>query len=179
MKYCSECGGSVALLPRQRGVPWRFVCRACDAVFFVTPKLATACIAQREGKVLLCRRAVDPERGRWELPAGFVASRESVSAAAVRETLEEANVKVEIDRPYALIHIPHVDQLRVIYLARLVDIDFKSGPETSEVRLFDEEEVPWEHLAFATTRDTLRRYFADRRSGVLGFFFAEIVSLAR
>lgn len=177
MKYCSECGSAVARVPQQGRAPSRFVCKACDAVFFRAPRLATACIAEWERKILLCRRAVAPEHGQWELPAGFVASGESISAAAVRETLEEANVEVVIERPYALLHIPHADQLRVVYLARLLAIDFKRGPETSEARLFDEREIPWEQLAFATTRDTLRRYFADRRAGVLGFFFAEIVPL--
>ena len=175
MKYCSECGGKVAFEQRGRGPAWRYVCKACRAVFYQPPRLATACIAQWQGQVLLCRRAGNPERGRWELPAGFVTAGETVSAAAVRETLEEANVEVEIDRPYALLHVPHVNQIRIVYLARLRGTDLKPGVETMEVRLFEEDEIPWDALAFATTRDTLRRYFAERKEGVLGFFFAEIV----
>jgi ADP-ribose pyrophosphatase YjhB (NUDIX family) len=175
MKYCSECGAKVVFEQHARGATWRFVCKACGAVFYQSPKLATACIADWQGRILLCRRAVDPERGRWELPAGFVAAGETVSAGAVREALEEANVEVEIERPYALLHVPHVNQMRVVYLARLRSTQFKAGAETLEVRLFEEDEIPWDLLAFATTRDTLRRYFADRKDGVFGFFFAEIV----
>ena len=175
MKYCSECGAKVALEHVRPGAPWRFVCGACHAVFYQSPKLASVCLAEWEGKILLCRRGVQPERDRWELPAGFVTSGETVSAAAARETLEEAGVEVEIQRPYALLHVPHVNQMRVVYLARLRGTRFKAGGETLEVKLFDEDDIPWEELAFATTRDTLRRYFADRKEGVVGFFVAEIV----
>ena len=177
MKYCSECGGTVTFERRARDEAWRFVCKTCPAVFYQTPKLAAACIANWEDRILLCRRGVEPERGCWELPAGFVAGGETVSAAAKRETLEEANVEVEIERPYALIHVAHVNQIRVVYLARLCSCEFSIGAETLEVSLFDEDQIPWEALAFATTRDTLRRYFADRKAGVFGFFFAEIVPI--
>jgi len=175
MKYCSECGSKVALVTGRRGATWRFVCSGCQAIFYQTPKLASACLCEWEGKILLCLRGVQPERDRWELPAGFVASKETLRAAAARETLEEAGVEVEIQRPYALLHLPHVNQIRVVYLARLCGTRFKTGSETLEVRLFNEDEIPWDTLAFATTRDTLRRYFADRKEGVLGFFVAEIV----
>jgi ADP-ribose pyrophosphatase YjhB (NUDIX family) len=179
MKYCSECGGKVLLEQRRGDTTWRFACKACGAVFYQTPRLATACIANWESRILLCRRGVEPERGGWELPAGFVNAGETVSAAAARETLEEANVEVEIERPYALLHVPHVNQIRLVYLARLRSTSFKVGAETMEVGLFEEDEIPWDALAFATTRDTLRRYFADRREGAFGFFFAEIVPLTR
>jgi ADP-ribose pyrophosphatase YjhB (NUDIX family) len=175
MKYCSECGNRVVPRKVARGATHSYACPACRQVFYQSPRLATACIAEHEGKILLCRRAVEPETGRWELPAGFVAAGESMSAAAARETLEEANVEVELERPYALLHLPHVNQMRVVYLARLLATEFRIGPETLEVSLFEEDEIPWNDLAFATTRDTLRRYFADRKEGVFGFFFAEIV----
>lgn len=174
MKFCTECGSRV--VPRQaaRGATHSYACLACRHVFYQSPRLATACIAEHDGRILLCRRAVEPESGCWELPAGFVATGESMSAAALRETLEEASAEVELERPYALLHLPHINQVRMVYLARLRSTDLKPGPETLEARLFDEAEIPWDDLAFATTRDTLRRYFADRREGVYGFFFAEI-----
>lgn len=176
MKYCSECGNKVAFQKRARGAVSRFLCTACRAVFYQSPKLAAGCIADWDGEILLCRRANAPAQGLWGFPAGFVADGESVSAAATRETLEEANVAVEIQRPYALFHIPHANQLRVIYLARLLDNHFKTGPETLEVKLFAESQVPWSDLAFTTTHNALKRYFQDRASGTFGFFFADIVS---
>jgi ADP-ribose pyrophosphatase YjhB (NUDIX family) len=176
MKYCSECGAKVAFHARGRGSVSRFVCTACRRIFFQDPRLAAGCIAEWDGQILLCRRAIAPAHGLWGLPAGFVADGESVSAAAIRETLEEANVAVEIHQPFALFHIPHANQLRVIYLARLLDNHFKAGPETIEARLFEESQVPWNDLAFTTTHDALRRYFQDRASGSFGFFVADIVS---
>lgn len=175
MNYCSECGANVVFQKGSRGATSRFVCPACRTVFYQSPRLATACIAEWDGSILLCRRAVEPERGQWELPAGFVASGEALGAAACRETLEEAGVDVEIQRPYALLHLAHANQMRLVYLARLLGTAFRCGTETLDVRLFAETRVPWTDLAFATTRETLRRYFADRRCGDFGFFFAEIL----
>ena len=177
VKYCSECGHKV-IVEQLPLVPMsRFACTVCRAVFYQSPRLAAGCIAEWEGKILLCRRAVDPARGRWGLPAGFVAAGESTSAAAVRETLEEANVAVNIVQAYALFHVPHANQLRVIFLAQLLDNKFKPGTETLEARLFEEAEMPWDDLAFATTGNALTKYFRDRAAGDFGFFFADIVQI--
>jgi ADP-ribose pyrophosphatase YjhB (NUDIX family) len=177
MKYCSECGHKV-VLEKSPLVPMsRFVCTACRAVFYQSPRLAAGCIAEWKGRILLCRRAVEPARGRWGLPAGFVVPGESTRIAAARETLEEANVAVEIQRAYALFHVPHANQLRVIFLARLLDDKFTPGAETLEVRLFEEADVPWDDLAFATTGNALSKNFRDRAAGDLGFFFADIVQV--
>ena len=179
MKYCSECGGKVAFRDSVLGAMPRFVCAACGSIFHQSPRLAAGCLAEWKGKVLLCRRAVQPEWGMWGLPAGFIADGESTSAAATRETLEEAGVEVEMDGPYALLHIQSTGQLRVIYRARLLDDRFTIGPETLEARLFDEAEIPWDELAFATTRYALQRYFVDRKKGSFGLFFADIVPVRR
>jgi len=125
--------------------------------------------------VLLCRRGVYPGYGQWSLPAGFIEVGETGARGALREALEEANVAVAVERPYALFHIAHVNQVHVVYLARLLDGHFRAGSETLEARLFAEEEVPWSELAFATTRDALRQYFVDYRSGDFGFHFADVV----
>lgn len=175
MKFCPECAHPVTLEEGRGGHASRYRCTRCNAIFHQSPRLATGCIAEWEGRILLCRRGVAPGYGLWELPAGFVAEGESAAAAAVRETLEEANVGVELQRVYALINIPHVNQMRVIWLARLAGADVSPGAETLETRLFDEAGIPWSSLAFATTRDPLSRYFQDRRKGTLGFFFADIV----
>ncbi len=175
MKYCSECGSKVSLQQRSLEGVDRFVCTVCKRIFHQSPRLSAGCIAEWRDSVLLCQRALRPEEGQWELPAGFVASGESTRAAAIRETLEEANAEVEIQGVYGLLHLTHIDQLRVIYLARLLDCRFKPGPETLAVRLFRESEIPWGDLAFATTREALRRYFTDRKSGKFELFFADVV----
>ena len=175
MKYCSECGGKVVFRDSALGAMSRFVCTACSSIFHQSPRLAAGCLAEWNGRILLCRRAVQPEWGMWGLPAGFIADGESTAAAAARETLEEAGVPVELRAPYALLHIQSTGQLRVIYRARLLDDRFTLGPETLEARLFDEGEIPWEDLAFATTRYALQRYFADCKTGSFALFFADIV----
>ncbi|HUJ01806.1 MAG TPA: NUDIX hydrolase [Usitatibacter sp.] len=175
MKFCSECGSKVIARSGPNGAPTRFVCTACRASFFQDPRLSAGCIAEWQGRILLCRRAVDPGEGLWELPSGFIADGETVESGALREVLEEAGATVAIRRPYALLHMPRVNQMRVIYLAQLLDDRVEAGIETLEVRLFEEGEVPWNEIAFASTRTALKRYFTERKSGILGFFFAEIL----
>jgi ADP-ribose pyrophosphatase YjhB (NUDIX family) len=175
MKYCSECGNRVAFERAAHGMLPRFVCTVCSTIFHQSPKLAAGCIARQDGRILLCRRAVPPGYAQWELPAGFIATGESATVTAAREVLEEANVRVEIERLYAILHIPRINQVRLIYLARLLDNGFKPGPETLEARLFDEAQIPWDSLAFATTRDTLNHYFQHRADDTDGVFYADIL----
>lgn len=177
MKYCSECGARLLVRPSGREVP-RMTCKACGAVFFLPPRLAAACIAYQGDQVLLCRRAVEPGYGLWALPGGFVEGPESAASGARRELSEEAGVTVEIARPYALFRVAPSHQLHIVYLAVLCDIAFKPGREMLEVALFAQAQVPWGELAFASTREALRRFFGDLRGGVFGFFYAEIVPFA-
>lgn len=179
MKFCSECGSRVTLSPVPGAQQGRFVCDGCRRVFYQSPRLIAGCIACRDDKILLCRRAIDPGYGLWALPAGFVETGESAALGAVRETLEEAQVTVEIDRLYALFHIPHLNQVHLLFLARLLDGPLIAGAESLEVKLFGETDLPWGDLAFATSRDALRQYFRDADEGTFGFHFGEIVPFTR
>ena len=100
---------------------------------------------------------------------------ETTEAGALRETDEEAGARVELQGLFTLLNVVVVGQVHFFYRARLLDTDFSPGLETSETRLFLEEEVPWEQLAFRTVRETLHRYFEDRRRGAFGMHFADIV----
>ena len=113
-------------------------------------------------QVLLCRRAIEPRKGYWTLPAGFMENGETVEQAARRETLEEACAKVENLAIYTLIDVPHINQVHVFYRAELLTPDFAAGEESLEVRLFDEADIPWSELAFRTVSRTLECFFADR-----------------
>ncbi len=117
--------------------------------------------------MLLCLRAIEPRRGLWTLPAGFLENGETLAAGAVRETLEEANARVAIGDLYTMISLPHISQVYMMFRARLVDLDFGPGAESLDVRLFHEDEIPWEELAFRTIGRTLRNYFLDRKLGTL------------
>jgi ADP-ribose pyrophosphatase YjhB (NUDIX family) len=125
--------------------------------------------------VLLCKRNIEPRYGLWTLPAGFMEIGETTEAGALRETDEEAGARVELQGLFTLLNVVRVSQVHFFYRARLLDTTFNPGYETIEARLFREDEVPWEQLAFRTVRETLHRYFDDRRRGQFGVHFADIV----
>ena len=117
-------------------------------------------------RILICKRAIEPRYGLWTLPAGFMENGESASQGAVREALEEANARVEIEDLYTVYSIPHISQVYMMFRARLLDENVSPGTESLEVRLVTAGEVPWEKLAFTMVRRTLEHYFEDRKSGV-------------
>ena len=162
MNYCSLCGARVSLrVPPGDNRP-RYVCAACDAVHYQNPKIVAGCIPVWDDKVLLCKRAIDPRNGYWTLPAGFMELDETSHQAALRETLEEANARVEIINLCALFNLPHVNQIYLMFNSRLLDLDFSPGEESEAVALFTREEIPWDELAFASIRHTLKCFFDDR-----------------
>jgi len=112
--------------------------------------MVVGCIVEWEDRILLCKRGIEPRYGMWTVPAGFMENGETTFEGAVRETLEEANARVQIDSLYALYNIPHINQVYLLFRARLLDAQFKAGAETLEVRLFRESEIPWEEIAFAS-----------------------------
>lgn len=162
MKYCSACGSSL----EQRIPPGddrsRFVCPSCAAVHYQNPKIVTGCLASWEGSILLCKRSIQPRRGYWTLPAGFLELGETSVQGAMRETWEEARARVEVLGLYSVFNLPHVDQLYLMFRARLCDLDFGPGPESEEVALFDESEIPWDDIAFGTVFHSLKFFFRDR-----------------
>jgi ADP-ribose pyrophosphatase YjhB (NUDIX family) len=179
MKFCSNCGAPVTLrVPPNDTLP-RHVCDSCHAVHYQNPRMVVGCIAEWEERILLCRRAIEPRYGMWTVPAGFMENGETTYQGAARETLEEANARIEIGPLYALYNIPHINQVYILFRARLLDLGFHAGAETLEVRLFTEHEVPWDHLAFATVRNTLTHYFSDRRQGDFRFHMGTIEPMPR
>ena len=121
-----------------------------------------------DGKVLLCKRNIEPRKGKWTLPAGFMELQETSAQGAARETVEEAGAQFTLGPLFSLLNVPRVGQVHLFYRATLLSDVFAPGYETMEARLFTEEEVPWDELAFRTVRETLLRYFADRRTGEFG-----------
>ncbi len=179
MNYCSLCGKAVALrIPDGDSLP-RYVCTACGTIHYQNPKMIVGCIPEWDGRILLCRRAIEPRRGLWTVPAGFMENGETTFQGAIRETLEEANARVEIDSLYALYNIPHINQVYLLFRARLLDLDFSAGAETLELKLFDEADIPWNEIAFATVRNTLTHYYADSRRGSFPFHMGTIDATKR
>lgn len=165
MKFCSECGNPVVhQIPDGDNLP-RHICEQCDLIHYQNPKIVAGCLPVWNDQVLLCKRAIEPCLGLWTLPAGFMENQESLEEAALRESREEANANLELQNLYSVISLPHINQVYILYRAKLLDLDFYAGPESLDVQLFNEDEIPWDFLAFKTIDKTLRRFFEDRKTG--------------
>lgn len=165
IKFCTACGA-----PTQQKIPKdddhsRAVCTNCGQVHYSNPKMVVGCIPEYKGRLLLCKRDIEPRKGKWTLPAGFLESGESVQDGALRETFEETRATAEIIEPYRLVNIMFVDQIYFIFRARLTSTEFGPTTESIEVRLFEEKEIPWDEMAFEVIKQTLEHYFKDRKNG--------------
>jgi ADP-ribose pyrophosphatase YjhB (NUDIX family) len=175
IKHCRACGTEVQYRIPSDDNRERAVCGDCGLVHYENPLNVVGTLPVWQDRVLLCKRNIEPRFGMWTLPAGFMEMGESVEAGALRETDEEAGARVELEGLYTMLNVVRIGQVHFFYRARLLDTTFNPGPETIEARLFTESEVPWEQLAFRTVRETLHRYFDDRRRGQFGMHFADIV----
>ncbi|MBZ0105296.1 MAG: NUDIX hydrolase [Sulfuricella denitrificans] len=174
MNYCSHCGARVTLrIPESDSLP-RYVCDQCHTIHYQNPKLVIGCIPLWEDQILLCRRAIEPRYGFWTLPAGFMENGETTTQAAARETLEEALAVVEIGALYTLFNVPHINQVHLFFQARLLEPCFGAGTESLEVRLFTAQDLPWDEIAFASVRQTLKHFVSERQSGAFGFHLGDI-----
>jgi ADP-ribose pyrophosphatase YjhB (NUDIX family) len=152
----------------------RHVCDGCGVVHYQNPKLVVGCVPEHRGRILLCRRAIEPRRGYWTIPAGFMENGETTQEAARRESQEEALADVEIGSLLAVVHVLHADQVHVMFRARLPEPRFGAGAESLDVVLCDEADVPWHDIAFRSVDFALRRYFEDRRQGLEGHHFTAL-----
>ena len=174
MKFCSNCGAPVAQrVPPGDSLP-RHVCDQCGEIHYQNPKIVVGTIPEWEGRLLLCRRAIEPRYGYWTLPAGFLENDETPAEGAARETLEEAGARIVLGEPFSMISVPRVNQVHLFYRARLADLDFQPGVETLETGLFEQAEIPWKDVAFRTVSLTLEYWFADRGAGGFGFHAADV-----
>ncbi len=174
MNFCSHCGARVELrVPPEDDRP-RYVCDHCGAIHYQNPKVVVGCIPEWEERILLCRRAIEPRRGLWTLPAGYLENGETAAHGAARETREEAMASVEELTPYALFNLAFVAQLYLMFRATLAEPAYGPGAESLEVDLFALGEIPWDALAFPVIRETLKRYVADRETGRYPFHMGDI-----
>jgi ADP-ribose pyrophosphatase YjhB (NUDIX family) len=171
MNFCNECGAPAALrIPAGDQRP-RHVCTVCGNIQYLNPKIVVGTLPIWKNQVLLCKRAIEPRLGFWTLPAGFMEIGESTREGAIRETQEEACANIALEELYTLFNLPQIGQVHMLYRARLLDLNFAPGEESLETRLFLEEEIPWEELAFQSVSVCLRHYFKDRAMGA--FIFRE------
>ena len=179
MKFCSKCGSEVNERIPDGDDRLRHVCNSCGTIHYDKPRVIVGCIAEHGDKILLCKRAIEPRANYWTLPAGFMENGETTEAGAVRETWEEAKARVEPRHLYTMFNLPHISQVYLFYLADLPEPEFAAGPESLDVGLFEEDEIPWDELAFPVMRETLQRYYADRKTGEFNLYSADIVRPAR
>jgi ADP-ribose pyrophosphatase YjhB (NUDIX family) len=174
IKHCKACGGAVRYAVPADDNRERAVCTLCKTIHYENPINVVGTVPVWGEQVLLCRRNIEPRYGLWTLPAGFLEIGETTAEGAQRETVEEAGARIEMQGLFTVLNVVRVAQVHFFYRARLHDIDFVPGPETIEARLFREDEVPWDELAFRTVRETLQCFFADRRQGQFGLHCADI-----
>ena len=174
MKYCPDCGHTVQIrVPEGDHLP-RAVCDRCGAVHYENPRVVVGCVPEWRGRILLCRRAIEPRRGFWTAPAGFLEIGESMHAAAARETAEEALAQVEVSSLLSVVNVLHAAQVHVMFRARLSAAEHGAGLESLETALFGEAQIPWDEIAFRSIHFALERYFADRRDQVERIHFHDI-----
>jgi ADP-ribose pyrophosphatase YjhB (NUDIX family) len=177
IKFCNRCGSEVAFqIPPGDALP-RHVCLHCGHIHYENPRLVVGCVVEHEGRLLLCRRAIEPRHGLWTLPGGFMENGESTAEAASRETFEEAGAEVVIDAPFAMVSVAHINQVHLFYRGHLAAPEFAAGEESLEVALLTPDQIPWEALAFRTVAFCLKRYLADRQLGSFGFHESTISPL--
>lgn len=174
INFCSSCGGAIEFrCPVDDNRP-RHICSICGIIHYQNPKMVINSIPEWENQVLLCRRAIEPRYGLWTLPGGFMENGETTAQAAIRETLEEANARIAIGELHSMYSLPYIDQVHMTFRATLLDLDFSPGPESLEVKLFSETEIPWDEIAFRPVKFSLEHYFADRRNDNFRFHSGDL-----
>jgi ADP-ribose pyrophosphatase YjhB (NUDIX family) len=174
IKHCRVCGNQTDYRVPADDNRDRAICTVCGEIHYENPINVVGTVPYWGDQVLLCRRNIEPRRGLWTLPAGFLELGESTAAGAQRETDEEAGAHIELQGLFTVLNVVRAGQLHLYYLARLKDTVFTPGPETMEAQLFREDEIPWDEIAFRTVRETLQHYFADRRRGEFGVHAGDV-----
>jgi ADP-ribose pyrophosphatase YjhB (NUDIX family) len=174
MNFCSNCGSRVVLkVPEGDFLP-RHVCPNCGTIHYLNPKIVVGSVPEYQGRILICRRGIEPRHGFWTIPAGFMENDETLEAGAAREAKEEARIQVEIGSLLLLANVTHARQVHVFFRSRMLTPDFGVTHESLEVKLVEPGEIPWTELAFPSTEYALRRYVEDRAAGLERHHVAEM-----
>jgi ADP-ribose pyrophosphatase YjhB (NUDIX family) len=175
IKHCKNCGTAVVYrIPDDGDTKPRAVCPACHTIHYENPLNVVGTVPHWGERVLLCKRNIEPRFGKWTLPAGFMEMDETLAQGAARETVEEAGATFEMEDLFSIVNVQRVGQVHIFYKARLTSDVFAPGTETIEAKLFSEDEIPWDEIAFRTVKETLLRYFADRRAGAFAIHTIDI-----
>lgn len=171
INFCSACGSNQLKwqTPGQDSHS-RLTCEQCGNIFYHNPKVIAGCIIEEDGKYLMCQRAIQPRPGTWTLAAGFMECGETVEQAAIREVWEETGAKVEIIAPYSLFSVPQIDEVYIMFRAKIIAFEGVPGPETLAVKMLSAEEIPWDNIFYPAIKDILQRYIQEREQGDFGMY---------
>ncbi|WNJ16391.1 NUDIX hydrolase [Pontibacter sp. G13] len=166
MNFCSNCGSDKIRLEIPEGDNrLRFVCKSCHTIHYQNPNMVVGCIPVFEDQILLCRRAIEPRSGFWNLPAGYLENGETLEEGALREAREEAGIELELLRLHSIYNIPRINQVYFFFLTAMKTPEFRIGPETLEAQFFHQSEIPYHDMAFPSSSFALKKYFHDRAEG--------------
>lgn len=165
MKFCSNCGHSVYLKDIPDDTYPRFFCDQCERIHYQNPNVVVGCLPIWKDQIMLCKRAIEPRKGFWNLPGGYLENGETVEEGAMREVWEEAGIRVTVTGLHTVFSIPKINQVYMHFLAAMPDLNYVPGVESLEVKMFVEADIPWKELAFSSSTFSLKKYFEDQKNG--------------
>ncbi len=158
MNFCNICAGTIIIQKPKDDHLDRFVCVNCNIIHYQNPKVIVGCIPIFEDKIMLCRRGIEPMKAMWNLPAGFMENNETLQEGAIREVMEETGVNVAISHLVTVFTVKHFNQIHFHFLAEMQDANWNLTPESTEIKLFSIDEIPWDDIAFKSNTFTLKNY---------------------
>lgn len=174
MKFCCQCGSAMEQKIPEGDNRERACCPSCGFIHYINPRVVVGTVTTYKDQILLCKRAIEPRYGFWTLPAGFMEINETTHAGALRETWEEAKATPELGPLFTIFDVIPAEQVHMFYRAELLEPVFDSGPESLDVQLFDEKDIPWDELAFKTVSLTLKLFLEDRTKGRFGLHTGDV-----
>ncbi|HAD98191.1 MAG TPA: ADP-ribose pyrophosphatase [Cryomorphaceae bacterium] len=162
MKYCSECGHDILdyRIPKGDHTP-RYVCTSCHIIHYQNPNMVVGCLIVNDGRIMLARRGIEPRKGYWNLPCGFLENEETVQQGAKREVFEETGASVELGPLHTVYNLPHANQVYLIFLATMTDPHYHLTDESTEIGFFAPDEIPWDEIAFSSNAFALKKYLEN------------------
>lgn len=165
MNFCSKCGSSDIHLKMEQDRFVRYVCNACDTIHYRNPLLVVGCVPiYQQSKILLCKRGINPRKGYWNLPAGFMEMNETVEQGALREAKEETGLDLELGCLHSVYTTRKKNQVMLHFMAKVNDLNYQLNDETVEIQLFDFDSIPWDQLAFRSNTFAIQKYLDNLHS---------------